>query len=97
MNRPQFSDYLFWDVNPKTFDFDEQKRFMIERVCSRGTENDWKELFRYYGWELVRKEVVKIPYFDDKTHNYLSVIFQVPKSKFRCYRNKRSRLNFWNS
>ncbi|KAA6302049.1 MAG: hypothetical protein EZS26_001865 [Candidatus Ordinivivax streblomastigis] len=92
---PLFSTYLFWDINPQNFDFETHKRFMIERVCSKGTDNDWNELFRYYGKEVIRKEVLQIPYMDDKTHNYLSVIFQIPKSKFKCYRTKQSRRNFW--
>jgi hypothetical protein len=92
---PDFSPYLFWDVKRQDFDYETNKRFMIERVCSRGTEADWKELFRYYGQDTVRKEIVHLSYLDNKTLNYLSVIFQIPKSKFKCYRNKQSRPNFW--
>ncbi|GHT01792.1 hypothetical protein AGMMS49525_03550 [Bacteroidia bacterium] len=92
---PNFSPYLFWDVKKEDFDYETNKRFMIERVCSRGTEADWKELFRHYGQTTVREEMLHLPYLDNKTLNYLSVIFQMPKSKFKCYRNKQLRPNFW--
>jgi hypothetical protein len=94
---PHFSSYLFWDVNPQNFDYDINKRFLIERVCTKGTDADWKELFRYYGYDIIRKEILCIPYLDDKTLNYLSVIFQIHKSKFKCYKNRPFRQNFWNS
>jgi hypothetical protein len=94
---PHFSSYLFWDVKLQSFDYEMNKHFMIERVCTKGTEADWKEMFRYYGYDTIRKEVLCLSYLDNKTLNYLSVIFQIPKSKFKCYRNRQSRQNFWDS
>jgi hypothetical protein len=92
---PRFSRYLFWDVNRKGFDFEKNRLFMIERVCSRGLEKDWRELLRYYGWETVKKEVTRIGWLDDKTLSYLGCVFEIPVEKFKCYKNKRSRKNYW--
>jgi hypothetical protein len=93
--KPRFSPYLFWDVKRKNFDFDKNRLFMIERVCSRGLEKDWKELLRYYGWETVRKEATQIGWLDGKTIAFLSCVFDIPREQFQCYKNRRSRKNYW--
>ena len=92
----KFSPYLFWDVDVAKLDFNSSCRFVMERVYSKGTLSDVAELIRFYGQEKIKKEIVQIPYLDAKTHNYLSVIFKIPRSKFKCCKNKQSRKNFWN-
>jgi hypothetical protein len=93
---PSFSSYLFWDVNPQKFDYQKNRLFVIERVTTKGTEEDWQELKRYYGWETLKKEIVLVPYLDNKTWNFLSVIFDIPKEEFKCYKNAQSRKSYWN-
>ena len=84
---PVFSDQCFWDMDYKVFDFEEDKRFIIGRVLSRGSSKDEKELFNYYGWETIKEEVVNIKYLNNKILNYLSVLFGIKKEQFRCYEN----------
>jgi hypothetical protein len=93
---PSFSSYLFWDVNPEEFDYKKNRLFVIERVTTKGTEEDWQELKRYYGWETLKKEIVLVPYLDNKTWNFLSVIFGIPKEEFKCYKSAQSRKSYWN-
>jgi hypothetical protein len=93
--RPHFSPYLFWDVKIKEFDFDQNRLLMIERICSRGMEKDWREMIRYYGRETVKQEVVRIGWLDGRTLSFLSCIFDIPKERFKCYKNRRSRKNYW--
>ena len=75
---------LFWDTNASHIDIDRNARFIIERVISRGTLNDWKTLLAFYGKDRVRKEVVLIRSLDPKSLCYLSVFFNIERSKFRC-------------
>jgi hypothetical protein len=95
IRKPHFSRYLFWDVERSGFDFDQNRLLMIERVCSRGLENDWREMIRYYGWETVKQEVVRIGWLDGRTLSFLSCIFDIPKERFKCYKHRQSRKNYW--
>jgi hypothetical protein len=82
----KLSKYLFWDYNIDTLDPNIDRNLILERVFSRGTENDEKEVFNYYGRNVIKETVLNIKFFDKKTLNYLSIIFDVPKEDFRCYK-----------
>ena len=82
----RLSRYLFWDCNVTMLDPNSDKKMIVERVFTRGTENDEREIFNYYGKETIKKIVLDIHYFDKKTLNYLSIVFNVPKEHFKCYR-----------
>jgi len=86
----KLSDYLFWDCNKNVLDPDIDKKLILERVFSRGTENDERTIFSYYGTNLIKTTVLDIKYFDKKTLNYLSIIFNIPKEEFRCYKHSLS-------
>jgi len=75
---------LFWDTSSQDIDTDQNARFIIERVITRGTIKDWKTLLSFYGNDRVRKEVLSIRSLDPKSLAYLSVYFNVEESKFRC-------------
>lgn len=75
---------LFWDIEASQIDTDRNSRFIIERVISRGTLNDWKTILAFYGKEKIRKEVLLIRSIDHKTLCYLSVFFNIKESDFRC-------------
>jgi hypothetical protein len=95
IRKPRFSPYLFWDIKRKGFDFDQNRLLMIERVCSRGLEKDWREMLRYYGRKTVKEEVVRIGWLDGRTLSFLSCVFDIPKERFKCYKNRQSRKNYW--
>lgn len=71
-------------------DPDIDKKLILERVFTRGTENDEKSVFAYYGNESIKNTLLEIKYFDKKTLNYLSIVFNVPKEEFRCYKQSLS-------
>ena len=88
------SHYLFWDCNMDMLDPNIDKKLIVERVFTRGTENDEREIFNYYGKETIIGTILDIKYFDKKTLNYLSVIFGIPKENFKCYRKSLSKSPF---
>ena len=71
-------------------DPDIDKKLILERVFTRGTENDEKKIFDHYGNESIKNAVLDIKYFDKKTLNYLSIVFNIPKEEFRCYKQSLS-------
>ena len=82
----KLSDNLFWDCNKDMLDPNIDKNLILERVFTRGTENDEKEVFNYYGKNLIKQAVLNIKYLDKKTLNYLSIILNIPKEDFKCYK-----------
>ena len=86
----RLSKYLFWDLNIAALDPDIDKKMILERVFSRGTEKDEKESFSFYTKEVIKNTVPEIKYFDKKTLNYLSVVLNIPKENFKCYKKSLS-------
>ena len=82
----KLSRYLFWDCDIDMLDPDIDRKLILERVFSMGTENDERAIFAYYCKETIKDTVLDIKYFDKKTLNYLSIVFGIPKEEFRCYR-----------
>ena len=82
----KLSQYLFWDCNVNMLDPITDKKMVLERVFSRGTERDEVEIFHFYGKEEIKNTVPEIKYLDKKTLNYLSVILNVSKENFKCYK-----------
>ena len=86
----KLSKSLFWDYNINMLDPNTDRNLILERIFTRGTENDEKEVFNYYGKNVIKDTVLNIKYFDKKTLNYLSVIFGVSKEQFKCYKRSLS-------
>jgi hypothetical protein len=86
----KLSTYLFWDYHLNTLDPDADRNLILERVFTRGTEQDEKEVFKYYGKDLLKNAVLDIKYLDKKTLNYLSIILDVSKENFKCYKQSLS-------
>jgi len=84
---PVFSKGCFWDMDYEKLDLENSKNFIITRVVSHGGSSDEIELFAYYGWETIKEEVVKIRYLNKKILNYLSLLLDINKENFRCYKN----------
>ena len=86
----KLSEYLFWDCNADQLDPYIDINMVLERVFSRGTENDEREIFVFYGKNFIKKNIVNIKYLDIKTLNYLSIILDIPKEEFACYKRSLS-------
>ena len=76
---------LFWDIDFEKIDYQKHIRFVIERVLTRGNLSDWFELKKQYDLEQIKKEIIEIRFLDEKTLNFCSHLFTIPKEKFRCY------------
>lgn len=78
----------FWDVDYGNMDEQKSKRLIVERVMNFGNLEEIGLVIRYYGKEEVINTICKINYFDPKTLNFLSILFKIPKNKFKCYTRK---------
>lgn len=95
-DEPLKNKSLFWDIDINMLDYDKHTRFIIERVLLKGDLPDWFELKKIYGTERIKKEILQIRYLDKKTLSFLSLIFDIPKEKFRCYNIKQYTRSYWN-
>jgi hypothetical protein len=92
-----FSQYLFWDVDISDFDFEKHKSFFIQRVIEYGRMKDWELLKKLYGMEAIKNAALNARSLDAVTLSYLSAIFKIDKTQFRCYKHRQLYPTLWNS
>lgn len=92
-----FSKHLFWDVDMKTFDLYKHKNFMVARVLEYGLLSDWNLIKELYGKEEIKNISLNIRSLDAVTLSFLSTIFGIDKTEFRCYKHRQLVQNVWNS
>ncbi|MCC6281347.1 MAG: hypothetical protein IT262_12135 [Saprospiraceae bacterium] len=90
-----FSDYLFWDVDKSTIDFDKSKAFVIERILSHGMLSDWYALKAYYGKETIHEVVLQVRHLDKYALHFCAAYFDEPLEKFRCFNYAQSNPAHW--
>ena|SRR5208283_1693369 len=81
---------LFWDIDPQRLDLDLNNRLIIERIFMLGNKSQIQALIRYYGLDVIRREIVHAGNLDPKTINWVSKILHIPKKKFTCYIKRQS-------
>ncbi len=92
----KFNPIYFWDVDIDKIDSDISKRLVIERVFTLGNLQEIKLVIKFYQLEVVIKTLCSLNYLDQKTLNFVSIIFKTPKSRFRCYRRRQLIKQQWN-
>jgi len=80
-----FSPQVFWDVCVDKYDYKRDKDKIIGRVMNNGTEADEILLYEIYSYKTIKKTVTKLTNLNQKTVDYLSVIFKIKKTKFNSY------------
>ncbi|HEY5751338.1 MAG TPA: hypothetical protein VIU12_34990 [Chryseolinea sp.] len=76
-DKPNFHKRLFWEFEYEAMDWRKQYAVVIERIIERGTEQEWKELIRFYGKEKVVDTLQKeTNYLPDETIERVAVILR---------------------
>ena len=91
----QLSPTLFWDVDIATINPKKHAPYIVERVLTRGTWDEFKQLIAYYGKIKVKHIAQKLRYLDDRTMYFCSAYFNPPINQFRCYTQKQLNLTHW--
>ena len=63
---------LFWDTTLEKVDFTAHKRYVINRVFERGTEEEIQEIIRFYGRETILSSIanaIDSPFTDNVKQN----------------------------
>jgi hypothetical protein len=95
-NKPNISKRVFWDVDFESLDYDKDRLFIIDKVMNYGLWDDFVAVMRYYGKDVVKREIVKSPYLKKDVFNFLCFYLNLKPSDFECYTNRQSQEPHWN-
>ena len=91
-----FSKHLFWEIELSDLNLNLHSKFIISKVLQYGNYSDWKLLVSYYGINTIVQQAQKIRELDKRTASFLSLIGNVPRTKFLCYSTTPSIPKHWN-
>ncbi|TAK44354.1 MAG: hypothetical protein EPO28_04955 [Saprospiraceae bacterium] len=86
---------LFWDVDVRAVDLDKHKSSVIERIVTRGRWSEFRAMLQFYGKDTVKQTMLNARWLDKTTLAFCSNIFDVPVTKFRCYKLAQSNPQHW--
>lgn len=89
------SPHIFWDVDVRSVDVEKHGVFVLQRVLQYGILKDWLLLKSIMGVENIKALAVQLPILDDVSISFLSNLYKIDKSEFKCYKNKQSNQNYW--
>ena len=89
------SPHIFWDVDVQSIDMEKNGVFVLQRVLQYGILNDWLLLKSIMGGENIKALAVQLHTLDDVSISFLSNLYKIDKSEFKCYKNKQSNQNYW--
>jgi hypothetical protein len=76
-----FSQNLFWDTPIANINLQQHKRYIIERVLTRGFLQDFYLMLKIYSKEEIREAIFKSKELDPKTAHFCSEYFHIPKEQ----------------
>jgi len=76
-----FRQNLFWDTPIKNIDLKKNRRYVVERVVTRGFLEDLYILINLYSKEEIREALKKSKELDPKTIHFCNHYFEIPKSE----------------
>lgn len=76
---------LFWDLPENQIHPERNKRLIMERVFTRGNLHEFKELRDVYTRDEIKETIVRIGNLDKKTMVFLSKVYYIPLSNFKCF------------
>jgi hypothetical protein len=90
------SSRAFWDIDfiRLMLQVNEYPEYIIKRVFEYGSFEDMMKVLKYFGEDKVREVLTNTTYLPAKTLNFVSILLETDKTKFRCYKNKRYRRSF---
>lgn len=95
-SRPRLHKRLFWEFRYDDINWQKEYAAIIERVIERGTEDEWKELIRFYGKEKVVNTLKnETNYLPDEIIEDVCRFFNLKPSQLKCYVRKQSRPRHW--
>lgn len=92
-----FSQHLFWDMDISLFDLEKHKVHLIHKVLEYGMMEDWNLIKELYGMETIKEVALNVRTLDAVTLSFVSNLFGIDKTEFRCYKHRQLYPTLWNS
>lgn len=93
----QLRPTLFWEYDLSRLDWDQMRTLVVQRVIERGRMDDFYAILNKYGLEGVKESIKEIPSLNPKDLSFVCKVFDLKKEELKCYTQKRSRQQHWNS
>lgn len=81
----QLSESLFWDTDREQIEAETHAAFIIVRVMERGTSEDVRRTWDFYGAEKIKECLLKAPSLSPETVAFFANQFELPRDAFRAY------------
>jgi hypothetical protein len=95
-HKPKLDKKFFWDFDYDQMNWQASYKTVIARTIERGSEQEWIELVKFYGRDMViaalKKEIIFLP---DYAINDASNYFSIDKQEMLSYLRKQSKPNHW--
>ncbi len=88
---------LLWEYDLSSFDYQQMRNIVVQRVIERGWPEDWWAILNMYNEDGIKDAIRDIPYLNDKNMNFVSNAFHIPLSELKCYERKQLRQGHWNA
>ena len=88
MEKPFLHKRMFWDVDFNSINYDNDYRFVIERVFERGDVNDIREVRRYYGDEMIVNTLKNAKWLRYDIFVFCKNLYNLKPEDFRCYTSR---------
>ena len=85
---------LFWDVDFSKLNLDENASFVIIRVMERGTREEVRTIWDYFGAETIKQHLLSARSLSPRTISYFANQFKINRSQFRSVKSQK-RVNTW--
>lgn len=95
LNISDLSPHLFWDIDAKEIDFNNNKDIVIQRILQYGFLSDWSLIYKYYGLDVIAEVAKGLRDLDDKSIYFISSLSNTPLDAFLCYTTKQSIPKHW--
>lgn len=94
-NQPAISPRVFWDTDIATLDYEKDKLYVMDKVLNYGVWDDFVAMMKYYGKDVVKKEVVRLPYLKKDVLNFLCFYLGLKPAQFECYTRRQLQEPHW--
>ena len=81
----QLSPPLLWDADRGSIDPEAHANFLIIRVMERGTRQEVRTTWSYYGATRIKDALLNAPSLSPKTISFFANQFGLKKEAFRAY------------
>lgn len=85
MSTPHLSATLFWDTDPAMIDMETHKRFIIVRTMERGSMDEVRSIWDYYGAVEIREALLAARHLSPRTISFFAYRFGLSRQAFQAH------------